>query len=59
MEKTKRENSNFLHLAFIFPSFFYDMYNSKLYGVREYYTCQMTSLLSGIFLFWFGVAYEL
>ena len=31
----------------------------KLYCVCKYYTYQMTALLPGIFLFWFGVMYKL
>ena len=53
-EKTKCENFNFVHLLSFFISFI-----QKLYGVCEYYTYQITALLPGIFLFWFGAAYEL
>ena len=31
----------------------------KVYGGCDYYTYQVTALLLGIFLFWFGVAYKL
>ena len=59
VEKTKCENCNFVHfLPFIF---FFVTHNSKLYGVCEYYTYQTAALLLNpeIFLYWFGVAYEL
>ena len=47
-------------LLFIFVlSSFLPTHNFKLYGRCEYCTYQITALLLGMCLFWFGVAYEL
>ena len=53
-----------ISVLFIFFLFFVlsfsDMRNLKnIWCVREYYTYQTTALLPVIFLFWFGVVYEL
>ena len=55
-EKTKHEAFDFVYLLFLS---FLTCITQKLYHVCEYYTYQRTALLPGIFLFWFGVVYEL
>ena len=54
VEKTKHENFNFVIIFLRLISI-----TQKLCGACEQYTYQLTAMLLGIFLFWFGAAHEL